>query len=426
VILRSDRKDSPFQLKMLLIQRREGDTAMRNFLRLIVVLLVVVTGILAVAIKVRKSTSGTVPPKDRLVAHEWGTFTSIAGKDGVALEWRPLNGATDLPKFVHSTQGGADRGLRHGSGKDVNAATIRMETPVIYFYANREMDVSTKVDFPKGKITEWYPQARVLSNNAINWGKMKVQPGAAFNLPADYSDNHYYAARETDAAPLQICATNGRPAEQEKFLFYRGVGTFDLPLAVTLQNDQVTLRNSAKDPIAQMIVFENRDGKIGFRTVQNFSGTTTIERPTLDSDTGAVVKQLRQALIDSGLYDKEADAMIKTWRNSWFEAGMRVFYILPRAATDVVLPITIDPKPDELVRVLVGRTEIITPEMQKSVKEQVRLLNDSSPKVRSEAAASIRKYGRFSEPILKWIIEDENDPAMRARIKRLIDTKASE
>ncbi|HYO91632.1 MAG TPA: hypothetical protein VEQ40_08350, partial [Pyrinomonadaceae bacterium] len=27
--------------------------------------------------------------ENRLIVHEWGTFTSIAGKDGVSLEWRP-------------------------------------------------------------------------------------------------------------------------------------------------------------------------------------------------------------------------------------------------------------------------------------------------------------------------------------------------
>lgn len=397
---------------------------MRNVIKLIAVSVVVVVGTSVVALRLRNSSKAAGAHEDRLVAHEWGTFTSIAGKDGVALEWRPLNGATDLPKFVHSMQG-PDQGLRHANGKVGLTAAVRMETPVIYFYTNREMTITTKVDFPKGKITEWYPQARAV-DNGINWGKLKVQPGAAFNLPADYSDNHYYAARETDAAPLQVCASNGHPLEQEKFLFYRGVGTFDLPLAVTLDNNQVTLRNTAKDPIAQLIVFENRDGKIGFRTLLNFSGTTTVERPSLDSNNDEVIKQLRQALIAAGLYDKEADAMIKTWRNSWFEAGMRVFYVLPRSATDAVLPITIDPKPDELVRVLVGRTEIITPEMQKSVKDQVRLLNHPSAKIRSEAAASIKKYGRFSEPILKWIMEEENDPALRARLKRLIEAPASE
>ena len=396
---------------------------MRQVFKLIVVTLVIVTGVLTVVMKVRHSSSGTAPQKDRLVVHEWGTFTSIAGKDGVALEWRPLNGATDLPKFVYSEKS-TYPGLRHFNGKDMPAA-VRMETPVIYFYANREMNISTKVDFPKGKITEWYPQARTV-DKGINWGQIKIQPGAVFNLPADYSENHYYAARETEAAPVQVCGTNGRKNEQEKFLFYRGVGTFDLPLAVTLENGRVTLRNSGKDPIAQLIVFENRDGQIGFQSVANFSGLTTIERPALDQNTDAVIKRLRQALIDAGLFDKEADAMIKTWRNSWFETGMRVFYVLPRSATDAVLPITIDPRPDELVRVLVGRTEIITPEMEKSVKEQVSRLSDSSPAVRAEAALSIKKYGRFSEPILKQIMEGEADPAMRARIRRLLETSASE
>ena len=72
-------------------------------------------------------------------------------------------------------------------------------------------------------------------------------PGAAFNLPADYSENHYYPARETDSAPVQVCADAGKSIEQEKFLFYRGVGTFDLPVAVKFENDRVALRNLGKD-----------------------------------------------------------------------------------------------------------------------------------------------------------------------------------
>src|SRR2546421_1605762 len=396
---------------------------MRNIIKLVLVSLVVVTATSAIAIKLRRSAVAKAS-KDSLIVHEWGTFTSIAGKDGVALEWRPLNGSTDLPKFVHTMQS-ATSGLRHPLSKADLAATVRMETPVIYFYANREMDVTASVQFPKGKITEWYPQARDVGTG-INWGRIKVEPGAAFNLAADYSDNHYYAARETDGAPVQICATTRKSIEQEKFLFYRGVGTLDLPAAVTLENYRVALRNSGKDPIAQLIVFENRDQKIGFQTIDNFSGATTIDRPVLNKNTDAVIQQLRQTLIAAGLYDKEADAMIKTWRNSWFEPGLRVFYLLPRPATDAVLPIEIDPRPDQLVRVLVGRTEVITPEMEKSVKEQVMLLIDSSPKVRAEAATAIKMYGRFSEPILKRLIEDEKDAMLRARIKRLIDVPVAD
>src|ERR1051325_9143606 len=97
--------------------------------------------------------------ENSLVVHEWGTFTSIAGEDGAALEWRPLNGASDLPNFVYQIQNGAQKGLRHNTQtKYTMEAFIRMETPVLYFYADRETVVSAKVDFPSGKITEWYPQ----------------------------------------------------------------------------------------------------------------------------------------------------------------------------------------------------------------------------------------------------------------------------
>src|SRR5204862_876134 len=36
------------------------------------------------------------PVYSSLTAHEWGTFTSIAGRVGQAVEWSPLTGSTDL------------------------------------------------------------------------------------------------------------------------------------------------------------------------------------------------------------------------------------------------------------------------------------------------------------------------------------------
>ena len=121
-----------------------------------------------------------------------------------------------------------------------------------------------------------------------------------------------------------------------------------------------------------------------------------------------------------------ADAMIKTWRDNWFEEGLRVFYVLPRQTTDAVLPVTIEPRPAELVRVLVGRAEVITPEMEKSVQRQISMLRDPSPRVRDEAMRTIRKYGRFSEPILKRVLAGERDALVRERIRQLIGTVASE
>ncbi len=35
-------------------------------------------------------------------------------------------------------------------------------------------------------------------------------------------------------------------------------------------------------------------------------------------------------LIAQGLYQDEAQAMLETWRDSWFEEGSRLLYIVPR------------------------------------------------------------------------------------------------
>src|SRR5881397_2351047 len=144
---------------------------MRNIIRLLIVLLVLAVAVLAFALKLRRTSTAKTSKPVSFVVHEWGTFTSIAGKDGVALEWRPLNGASDLPKFVYTIQN-HDEGLRHEPKANLTAA-VRMETPVLYFYSASETDVSVKVDFPKGKITEWYPQARSVSTS-IDWGRLKI------------------------------------------------------------------------------------------------------------------------------------------------------------------------------------------------------------------------------------------------------------
>ncbi|MBC7909606.1 MAG: hypothetical protein H7Y30_03845, partial [Pyrinomonadaceae bacterium] len=258
----------------------------------------------------------------RLIAHEWGTFTSVAGKDGVMLEWRPLSGPSDLPKFVHTI---SSDGLRRGVSKGSISASVRMGTPVIYFYADRETEVSVKVDFPKGKITEWYPHARTSAGASIDWGKFKILPGASFNFPKESALSHYYPARETDAAPVQVCGVNGKENEQEKFLFYRGVGSFDLPLSVKLEADQVVLKNLAQPEISNLVIFENRGGKIGYRLCDAFTGEMTHERPALTQNMDALLADLERILIAEGLYQKEERSMIQTWRDSWFVEGLRVF-----------------------------------------------------------------------------------------------------
>src|SRR6266542_216326 len=145
------------------------------------------------------------------VAHEWGTFTSVQGADGVQIEWNPLI-TSELPKFVYNRNKlPAARGGRvYVPGKDGFAALQRLETPVIYFYSDQEQTVDVTVNFPQGIVTEWYPKlARTAAGKPgempqgskfLRWENVRVVPPKQNDpltqlLAFDKSGSHYYTAR---------------------------------------------------------------------------------------------------------------------------------------------------------------------------------------------------------------------------------------
>jgi hypothetical protein len=356
--------------------------------------------------------------QDRFVAHEWGTFTSVSTADGKVQLWNPLGGPSELPSFVYQNSGRCSKAFRD------TLALVRMETPVIYFYSDRDVRASVKVDFPGGCFSEWYPLARqeMLTIKTISWNGFIAQPGAKENFPVDQSKSHYYPARETDAAPLSL--GDEQKVEQEKFLFYRGIGNFNLPLSVRLEGDQAIIRNAGPDEIAQVILFESREGRSGWRIHGPLKGEATLARPALDKRVESLLRDFEKTLVGQGLYEKEAAAMVKTWRDSWFEEGLRVFYIIPRRATDAILPITIKPQPSELARVFVGRAEIITPEMEREIHAAAQLFGEKSREARAAAINSVRRYGRFADPVLREAMNRAKDNASRMAIDQLMAAMA--
>lgn len=348
------------------------------------------------------------------VAHEWGTFTSVSGADGVPISWRPLSGPTDLPGFVYTGfgKGTLDRDLPPRLDKLHAVAPIRMETPVLYFYSPRDLDVDVRVQFPEGQVTEWYPRARSLTDG-IDWGRIQVRPGATPTFLREKEDSHYYPARETDASPVHV-ATGG-VTQDEKFLFYRGVGWFKLPVQVTLDGDQVRLKNTGSDPIPQAILFEHRGSLAGFRMIGPVGGESRVPRPELSSKPGDLVQRLEAALVEAGLFPKEAQAMIRTWNDSWFEEGLRVLYVMPRKAVDAALPLVLRPRPDAVSRVFVGRAELISPEIEREALEIVTRNAADLP----AASSALRKFGRFAQPILFRAVKLTTDPALQEKIQKL-------
>ncbi len=334
-----------------------------------------------------------------LVVHEWGTFTSIAGPDGQAIQWRPLTGPSDLPCFVTLLN---PTSIKIGQGGvPAIKATVRMETPVLYFYSTSEQTVRATVRFPQGLISEWYPQATQRPGTVsptdptnfntlerIQWDNVRVIPGAKEDFPTEPDGSHYYAARETDAAPLTV------GGQQEKFLFYRGLGNFRLPLSATIDhNGKLSVEQASGSGIDTFILFERRAGRMGYRVAHAAGKAIVLDRPDLTATVQSLREALRNTLIGEGLYPREAAAMVETWRDSWFEDGARLFYVFPRSAVDAVLPLQIEPRPTDVKRVFVGRMEIVTPEVESEVAEAIRTNNQTV----------LRKYGRFLEPISQMV-----------------------
>jgi hypothetical protein len=82
--------------------------------------------------------------------------------------------------------------------------------------------------------------------------------------------------------------------------------------------------------------------------------------------------------------------MIETWRDSWFEDGTRLFYIVPSGTVDEILPLAINPRPAAIARVFVGRLELLT---RASLIEVQQALEKRD-------TATLLKYGRFLQPIV--------------------------
>jgi hypothetical protein len=353
-----------------------------------------------------------------LTVHEWGTFTSISARDGQPIDWLPLTGSTDLPSFVEH--------LREPNFKGGLRGTIRMETPVIYFYAPRETTVSVNVSFAKGLITEWYPHSAsaaavdprkdfslflMQGQGNIAWNSVHIEPGGATDFPRDSTKNHYYAARETSSAPIRVGTPSGD--QHERFLFYRGVSAFTPPISATLSADgTVLVQSQLQEEIPDVILFERRGNKVGYRILGPLRDQTSLVPPTLEGSLPALFSDLEGILISQGLHADEAHAMLETWKTSWFEQGSRLFYIVPRNFVDSVLPLSVSPLPTEITRVFVGRLELITPATEQAVESAFA----------SGDRATLTKYSRFLEPILQTMIQQSSDPSRQRRLTAYLNS----
>jgi hypothetical protein len=377
--------------------------------------------------------------EDHFFAHEWGTFTSIQGTDGVPIAWQSLIEG-DLPGFVYNRTRAADAHLLGAPlspfTKGAIAAPQRIETPVIYFYSLKPRTVDVRVDLPLGTITEWYPQIRKFgpalgqtltpfidpqqrNKSFIEWTKVQIVPDSKAKFLDEKRPSHYYAARDTDATPVRVippttqvikASGEGLPKPQdEKFLFYRGVAHFPSPLfAKATGEHSLTLRNPLDWPLQHVFIIDQRAGEYAFNY---HAGLAAGEEFAIDlKNTSAsnqttkgkeqLIQAMRKSLAAAGLFEKEAAAMVKTWEDSWFdEAGLRVLYVLPEQWVNDTMPLKLSPAPTQIARVFVGRADLFTPGLEQTLAQLINKYSQSDTAQKNELARAVRglRLGRFTQ-----------------------------
>jgi hypothetical protein len=415
--------------------------------------------------------------------HEWGTFTSVQGSDGVVLDGL-RHDDRDLPPFVHDL----------GHHLALSGVSPKMETPVVYLYSPTKWKTHVRVQFPHGLLTQWYPAASSanlaeewvgfrpdwkkelaaaprLEKGFLSWGDMgelTVLPrGVDPDLPAVRDGDPWLFARDVDANVLEVgnakqaieeharakkeydrYADGSCVRQRERFLFYRGLGDFALPLQARGARAQRTgdvarlsmrLENSDPDsPLAGVFLVYVDGDRAGFRALDDVHDALDLSpvdvplRPVADV-TKDLVDRVAARLAETPLYTDEALSMARTWAHAWFgDPGLRVLYVLPRALVDRELPLDVgagwvwskDGRDVDVAqsnpvveRVFVGRLEILTREQEQALLATVERSVRGTEEERAAAEEELSRHGRFLAPCLRRLLALTADPELLASVR---------
>ena len=408
----------------------------------------------------------------KLIVHEWGTFTSFQDANGATIAGINVDDEP-VPKFVHRLQQMPIFTTRsmpalwsQGAPRCHPDVTLRLETPVLYFYPQGGFSapsLEVRASFKGGWLTEFYPYADAENTGfpgALDGNSQSSLQWKALSLAANMDrlpstkEHVWLAPREVHSAVV----TEGRKQEAEKYLFYRGVGHLDAPLVVREKAGSLDIspRFASFRPFPELwVVRVQPDGRVRYSHMP--AGEQGAERVRIPADDSSpsnrddLYREIADALVKEGLYREEALAMLETWELSYFESeGLRVMYVLPRTWTDAQLPLSTS-TPTDITRVMLGRIELVSAYQRAKLRRlqdlpasefdlaplyaqspaalQAMRAGDASHAelyrgVEREVPEALQLYdqlGRFRDALLMHEGKSTRDAGVRARIKLVME-----
>ena len=399
--------------------------------------------------------------KDDLIIHEWGVFTV-------------LNEAKYANANRKEEWGTANFFYRQFPKERLRWVPSAWDKPLIYVYSKaKPLQLRVKVTFAEGAPVVWWPAAVEPVDNepgpqqinkgrpfrSLTWdawvgdmapvlNKLRGQAKVPLEKVVDFplpGDSWLKEARLPDASRLTVIGNDPEKMrrfpgsldrlETESFLYYDGlVPAPDYLLCEKVEATSVTLRNLAKFDIARLFVVDRRaKERVGFAfadaTQQALEAgkTRALELKAVAAADwpGAAKKQIRQALLDTGLFAAEADSLLKIWHKGFLENdGITAFHILPSSEYDrrVRWRAALAPaaKPVRVGIALHPHLEM-NPVQAQRVGPLIRQLDDPSFQKREAATKALIEMGPVAIGALRAALKQGVTLEMQRRLESILD-----
>jgi hypothetical protein len=353
------------------------------------------------------------PPVKGFAVHEWGVFRV---HDDV--EWANADARAEwdgLPKFVYGQTAGRDF-PRHLD----NLRPIYK--PVVFFHAPQAMRATVRVDFPRGVPAVWWPATaspaisyddfqgpveRPVARPArsLEWRidlKNLLRPEAINIVRRPLDKAHWMnKLRDVKADEVYVTVENlGPKVEREGFVYYDGLVPAVQALSVTIDKGSARLKNDAKFAVFDVWLVERRDGEkprvarlphLDAREVKDVELAAMKDADWTDDAATSLTTELKAA----GLNEDEARSLVAVWKDDFFSSpGVTLLYRLPQEEYDRLLPLTVKPRPEKVVRVGLVQQVPYDKEMNERVRRLVKQLDDDDFDAREAAQKELEKLGR--------------------------------
>jgi hypothetical protein len=381
-------------------------------------------------------------PVKGFLVHEWGVWRV---HDDIELSNADRRAQWDeLPEFVYGQTTTRDF-PRHWERPPLD-----VNKPVIFLHAPVAMQAELHVDFLAGVPAVWWPAtenpAYLGLEYMIDGQPKKPEKTAKFlewklslkrplwpvvqSPPFKELSKLHWMQTLRDVKCDDVFVSVGErnsTVEHEKFVYYDGLLPRVKAFAITVDKDKVALKNQERFTAFDIWIIDNRDAakpRVG-RLQRVDAGSAKDIELTAQADAHWIEnagKELTAQLKKAGLNEDEAASLTTIWTADFFRsAGVTLFYRVPQEEYDRLLPLTVKPRPEKIVRVGLVQQIPFDAELADRVAKLVKQLDDDDFARREAAQQALAKLGPSIFGYLQRLKPTITAPEPKRRIEELLE-----